>query len=144
MSNCCLETKCLQCCKETNMILSNRDIKKITKFGYNSAVFFEEHHGWIQLKNTHGRCVFHDGNKCAIYEHRPKGCTLYPVVYDTENQRAFLDDECPHKQYFPLSKTEQQQLNRLVLTLQKERAERIQQKKSPAKATTKGSKPRLK
>jgi Fe-S-cluster containining protein len=106
------------------MLLSNHDIKKIQKLGYEPKVFSEEHHGWLQLKNSPGRCVFHDGNKCTIYENRPEGCTLYPVVYEKDRKQAFLDDECPHKQSFSLSKTYQTQLNLLVLTLQKERAER--------------------
>jgi uncharacterized protein len=111
------------------MLLSNHDIEKIQKLGYEPKIFSKEHNGWLQLKNTRGRCMFHDDNKCTIYENRPEGCLLYPVVYDKANHQAFLDDECPHKQYFPLLKTKQTQLKSLVITLQKERSERITIKK---------------
>ena len=32
---------------------------------------------------------------CSIYEFRPKGCQMYPVVLNDED-RAVLDDGCPH------------------------------------------------
>ena len=37
---------------------------------------------------------------CSIYEFRPKGCTTYPVVLDS-NDNAILDDGCPYKDKFP-------------------------------------------
>jgi uncharacterized protein len=106
------------------MILSNHDIEIIEKFGYDRTVFSENHHDWIQLKNIHGRCVFHDGNKCTIYEHRPEGCKLYPVVYDKDNHRAILDLECPQKQCFPIRKPTTEQLYGLISTLEHERTQR--------------------
>jgi len=129
MSTCCLETKCLQCCIETNMILSNRDIECIKKLGYDVGFFVKEHKGWLQLKNNMGRCVFHNGKKCTIYAHRPKGCILYPIVYDKENCCAIYDSECPQKHCFSLSDTTTRQLNALVTLLENERAERRKAKK---------------
>ena len=32
---------------------------------------------------------------CSIYDVRPKGCQMYPVVLNDED-RAVLDDGCPH------------------------------------------------
>lgn len=118
----------MQCCIETNMILSYRDIENIQKQGYDSKFFVTEHDGWLQLKNDTGRCVFHNGTRCTIYHQRPEGCTLYPVVYDKDNQKAILDSECPHKQCFPLSKTKSQQLDNLVCQLEKERSDRTSQR----------------
>lgn len=130
MSNCCLETKCIQCCIETNMLLSYRDIENIQKMGYDRKFFVSERNGWLQLKNHQGRCVFHNGVRCTIYHQRPEGCTLYPVVYDKDNQCAILDSECPQKQCFPLSKTKSQQLDILISILEKEKIERVQKKKN--------------
>jgi uncharacterized protein len=128
MLNCCLETKCMQCCKETNMLLSYRDIEKIQKMGFDRQFFISEHNGWLQLKNHHERCVFHDGTQCSIYSQRPEGCILYPVVYDKDNACAILDMECPQKHCFPLTNSKKQHLYDLIAVLQKERIERIQNK----------------
>lgn len=128
MTRCCLETKCIQCCLETNMLLSYRDIEIIEKLGHQKDFFVVEKEGWLQLRNHHGRCVFHNGNKCTIYNHRPEGCSLYPIVYDKTNKQAILDDECPQKTLFSLPKTKQEQLRTLVRLLQKERTQRLRRK----------------
>jgi Fe-S-cluster containining protein len=124
MSNYCLETKCMQCCTETNMLLSYHDIEKIKKRGIDPLLFIVESDGWLHLKNSHGRCVFHDGDKCTIYEDRPEGCTLYPVVYDADNHHAVLDEECPQRHCFPLEKPRANQLVTLIATLKHERTQR--------------------
>lgn len=108
------------------MLLSSRDIENIQKIGYDRQFFVSEHKGWLQLKNHQGRCVFHNGTQCTIYFQRPEGCTLYPVVYDKDNDSAILDNECPQKHCFSLSKTKSQQLHNLILILEKEKTERIQ------------------
>jgi hypothetical protein len=110
------------------MVLSYRDIENIQKMGYDRQFFVSESKGWLQLKNHQGHCVFHDGTRCNIYYHRPEGCTLYPVVYDKDNNDAILDNECPQKHCFSLSKSKSQQLNLLISILEKERTERIQSK----------------
>jgi len=125
MSNCCLETKCMQCCIQTNMILSYRDIAIIEQMGYEKIFFVSENDGWLQLKNVDGRCVFHNGIECIIYPKRPQGCTLYPVVYDNDDKRAILDDECPQRHCFSLSKTKVLELKSLIALLEKERTERM-------------------
>ncbi|VVB61992.1 Putative zinc- or iron-chelating domain protein [uncultured archaeon] len=128
MVNCCFESNCIRCCIETNMILSYRDIENIQKMGYDRQFFVSERKGWLQLKNHQGRCVFHDGTRCTIYYQRPEGCTLYPVVYDKDNNVAILDNECPQKHCFSLSKAKSQQLDLLISILEIERAERMQSK----------------
>ena len=129
MSSCCLETKCIQCCIETNMLLSYHDIENIQKMRYDQKFFISKRNGWLQLKNHQGRCVFHNGTRCTIYDQRPEGCTLYPVVYDKDNKSAILDGECPQKQCFPLKKSKTQQLIDLISTLERERSQREKQKK---------------
>jgi len=128
MSNCCLETKCIECCIETNMLLSYRDIENIQKMGYDQKFFVLEFNGWLQLKNHQGRCVFHNETRCSIYDQRPEGCSLYPVVYDKDNQCAILDSECPQKNCFPLVKSKIQQLFDLISLLERERNQRYKTK----------------
>ena len=124
MSNCCLETKCMQCCKETNMVLSNHDVKKIKKKGLPLSFFIQNDDGWLRLKNAHGRCVFHNGKICTIYDNRPEGCVLYPVVYDKDAHQVILDKDCPQRHCFPLMKSTMQQLSVLISTLEHERHQR--------------------
>ena len=139
MLNRCLETKCIRCCIETNMVLSYNDIENIQKMGYDHQFFVSERKGWLQLQNNNGRCVFHNGTRCTIYDNRPEGCTLYPVVYNTDANSAILDNECPQKQYFSLSKAKSQQLDNLISQLEKERTER-RQSKNHKKSTKKNKK----
>jgi Fe-S-cluster containining protein len=106
------------------MLLSYQDIEKIKNLGYDDAFFLTKDHGWLQLKNTDGRCVFHNGNNCTIYLHRPEGCTLYPVVYDSTHKVAILDSECPKKNCFSLSKPKAEQLYALISRLEAERKQR--------------------
>jgi Fe-S-cluster containining protein len=110
------------------MVLSYHDIENIQKIGYDRQFFVSENKGWLQLKNHQGRCVFHNRTRCTIYDHRPEGCTLYPVVYDKDNNSAILDKECPQKHRFSLSKAKSQQLDLLISILEKERTERTQSK----------------
>jgi len=129
MTNCCLETKCSLCCIQTNMILTSQDIETIKKVGYPVKFFVSEQNGWLQLKNDKGRCVFHNGTFCVIYDHRPKGCVLYPVVYDNDHRCAILDRDCPQKHCFTLSDTKSEQLATLISLLEDERTERKKDKK---------------
>jgi Fe-S-cluster containining protein len=128
MSKCCLETNCVICCRETNMLLSYNDIETIQKLGYKTEFFVVEHNGWLQLKNRNGRCVFHDGTKCTIYQHKPEGCDLYPVVYDNNEKKPILDNECPQRPCFQVSKEKSRQLILLIHLLKKERTNRLNKK----------------
>jgi len=76
---------------------------------------------WLQLKNHDGRCVFHDGKHCSIYENRPEGCKTYPLVYDEDQGGATLDEECPHRNEFTISEIDRVQLLSLVTKLKNER-----------------------
>jgi hypothetical protein len=124
MSNRCLATKCFLCCRETNMLLSSQDVERIQKLGFDTKSFVTRKNGWLQLKNDNGRCIFHDGEHCTIYEQRPEGCILYPAVYDKDKNCAILDQECPQRKTFPLSARVVHRLSHLVSTLEQERIER--------------------
>jgi Fe-S-cluster containining protein len=124
MATCCLRARCNLCCQHTNMLLSVQDIERITSLGYDQDYFLEERNGWLQLKNTHGRCVFHTSERCSIYDDRPQGCRLYPIVYDADHGTAILDAECPQRQRFRLGKHHVHELMLLIATLHQERTRR--------------------
>jgi hypothetical protein len=89
--------RCGTCCLETEMLLSTKDIEKLIIKGY-SIEFFTRHDnkGYIILKNQNGHCVFFDENKkkCIIYNDRPTGCRLYPIIFD-ETKGIIIDKICP-------------------------------------------------
>ena len=120
----CKSHSCVQCCIETEMPLSNEDIGRLTKDGFNLDYFAVESDGWLQLKNRNGRCIFNDGKMCRIYKNRPEGCKLYPVVYDEDDNYARLDDDCPHRNDFKVSKTKGMAVELLLKKLKNERRRR--------------------
>ena len=120
----CINIKCLQCCKNTNMLLSKMDIKRIESLGYSYDFFVDIHNGWFQLKNQDGRCVFHNSIMCTIYENRPDGCKLYPIIYDKDKKHAVFDKDCPHKHNFYMTQSVKKQLYDLVSKIESERAGR--------------------
>lgn len=90
---------CGICCEKTEMMLSNADVERLEKVGYNRQEFVRyDRHGFVRLKNSHGSCVFYDPEKCRckIYEHRPLGCRIYPVIY-SQKEGTVVDDLCPMK-----------------------------------------------
>jgi len=107
------------------MLLSNDDIERIKKLGFDSKFFVVEKDGWMHLKNHNGRCVFHDGTKCLIYKNRPEGCRLYPVIFDMDRKCAVLDDDCPHKDRFCMSDTVTKKLYDVVSKIQRQQNKRI-------------------
>ena len=89
-------SNCGICCEDTVMELSSKDIEKIVDKGYRVEEFTDLDKGVTRLKNVNGYCYFynHVDKKCKIYENRPIGCYLYPVVY-LENECAIVDELCP-------------------------------------------------
>ncbi len=88
--------RCGVCCKETEMLLSNQDIKRLEKQGNSKDLFvFFDDEGYARLRNTQGHCVFYNvkDHSCRVYRWRPEGCRLYPVVFDEENW-IVLDHDC--------------------------------------------------
>jgi len=86
----------------TQMLLSNSDIARIKDHGFPENSFVLERNGSRQLKNLSGRCVFHDGKRCTIYDYRPEGCRLYPAVFDENKEKVILHQYCPHHEKFQL------------------------------------------
>jgi uncharacterized protein len=87
---------CGVCCTETEMLLCKKDIKRLEKRGFCQKQFVNfDKKGYAVLKNLRGYCVFYDlkNRKCSVYEDRPSGCRVYPVIFDEETG-IILDDIC--------------------------------------------------
>ena len=88
---------CGICCTETEMLLSNRDIVTLEKQGFKRNYFARiSRQGFAFLKNIDGYCVFYnrEEKRCKIYNDRPSGCRVYPVIFD-EEIGIILDEICP-------------------------------------------------
>jgi len=89
-------SNCGICCKETEMLLAEKDIKRLEKKGFSKKNFTEiDNQGYAVLKNQDGYCVFYDlkSRKCSVYVDRPSGCRVYPVILD-EDKGIVFDDIC--------------------------------------------------
>lgn len=104
--------ECGICCMETEMLLSKQDINLIREKVFSdleeSSFFFKNKDGLFQLKNVNKKCFFFnaESKECEIYKYRPKGCKFYPLIFDLKNRICFLDDYCPRKTLFFISKQE--------------------------------------
>ncbi len=115
--NSCRAIRCTACCQQTNMLLTLADIARIETLGLPKTSFTKQGSLGQQLKNTNGHCVFLKAGQCSIYDHRPQGCTLYPVIFNKTTGEANLDDACPRHRDFPLTLETRRQLRRLIQTL---------------------------
>jgi Fe-S-cluster containining protein len=89
--------RCGVCCRETEMLLSLKDIERLERKGYKSKFFVRfDSEGYATLKNKRGYCVFYDTKKrrCKVRTHRPTGCRIYPVIFH-ENKGIIVDPICP-------------------------------------------------
>ncbi|MEM0463979.1 MAG: YkgJ family cysteine cluster protein [Pyrobaculum sp.] len=98
--------KCGICCIGTEMELLAEDIRRIEAAGFKLEEFAVERDGVYRLRNVDGHCVFYDpeSRSCKIYDIRPVGCRLYPLVYNGE--RVEVDKTCPTWDTVPHSEVE--------------------------------------
>ncbi len=115
----CNFKSCFQCCLETRMPLLEEDIQRIESAGFSIELFGENDNGFIVLKNKDGSCVFLENGKCKIYPLRPVGCKLYPLVYDIDQNRVIIDNECPNKGAFEEYLTNDGIIETLIETVDK-------------------------
>src|ERR1700730_7701258 len=79
-------TACANCCRVTEIGITEKDIEKLAKFvGVSESEFVEQftaldNSGAIILKRNAGGCVFLEGNLCSVYEARPQNCANFPHV----------------------------------------------------------------
>ncbi len=118
----CIKYRCSACCHNTEMMLTEEDVKRIKALGYKD--FYYEEDGFFYLKNKNGKCVFLDERGlCMIYEQRPEGCRFYPFIYDPEMDNIMRDENCPYREKFKLENPEK--LKDLVLRILREREMRL-------------------
>lgn len=82
--------QCAECCRVTEVQITDRDAEKLAKFlGMSVRQFFAEHatedsDGQPILKRARaangsdGACEFLVGNECTVYEARPANCERFP------------------------------------------------------------------
>lgn len=107
------------------MPLLTEDIEQIKRLGLTYDYFAINRDNWLQLKNYDGRCIFNDGKQCLIYENRPEGCKIYPIIYDEDKNCVTLDEDCPHRVEFKISEIDLRMVISLVTKLKDERRQRI-------------------
>ncbi|MBY9002845.1 MAG: YkgJ family cysteine cluster protein [Candidatus Lokiarchaeota archaeon] len=104
MTNVCLD--CGKCCLETEMILSQEDVKRIIN-NFEGEIEQEDFcnissDGFLQLRNNDHHCYFFDTltKTCIIYDTRPQGCKFYPLIYNMKEDKCVLDEDCPKPSVF--------------------------------------------
>lgn len=85
---------CAKCCMGTQMVLAPSDVERLRGRGLEG--FYVMRGPFLYLRNVGGRCVFLDKRtrRCKVYEYRPLGCRVYPLVFD-EARGALIDTLCP-------------------------------------------------
>ncbi|MEP0773323.1 MAG: YkgJ family cysteine cluster protein, partial [Acidobacteriota bacterium] len=116
----CLRHACHACCLDTRMTLTEADVARLRAAG-EEHFFITAPDGSWQLRNVNGRCVFltADG-RCSVYERRPEGCALYPLVLDLAAGRVVRDPFCPHRLEFPAPAAARRRLRRSVAREERE------------------------
>jgi Fe-S-cluster containining protein len=79
-------TQCANCCRITDVGITERDIEKLAKFiGVSEREFRQQFTarddaGALILKREESGCAFLKGNLCSVYEARPQNCANFPHV----------------------------------------------------------------
>ncbi len=79
-------TACANCCRVSEVGITEKDIEKLAKFvGMSETEFVEQFtalddSGARILKRNENGCVFLEGNLCSVYEARPQNCANFPHV----------------------------------------------------------------
>lgn len=105
------------------MSLTEADVRRLERAG--NRGFYQLHDdGTLRLRNVEGRCVFLESGQCIVYPDRPDGCTLYPLIWFTEDGQAGLHDFCPHRHEFRFNQGDREWLRRSITIEDAEVAER--------------------
>jgi Fe-S-cluster containining protein len=91
------------CCERTEMLLSKEDIERLERVGFSREDFtIIGEDGLTRLRNVREWCYFYNATekKCQVYEDRPLGCLLYPVIYAIE-EGIIVDELCPMRHTIP-------------------------------------------
>lgn len=116
----CRRHGCRACCIDTEMPLLPADVERLVSHTGRTVDAFSVHDaetGETRLRNIDGQCVFLGPTGCTVYAVRPAGCRIYPLVYDADEERGILDDECPHRTEFRVLAKDRAALDDLVTSL---------------------------
>jgi Fe-S-cluster containining protein len=109
------------------MELSSDDVKRLEEAGYRRGEFAVLDHDVVRLRNVGGWCYFYSltEKNCRVYKNRPLGCSLYPVVYLTD-EGAIVDELCPMRHTISEKelRVKAKVLVNLLRRMDKERAQR--------------------
>lgn len=119
----CLELDCRRCCHDTAMTLTEADVARLRNRGHRDFWRCNDS-GDLQLVNRGGCCVFLTDAGCAVYDDRPEGCRLYPLVLDLVSGRVERDDTCPAADRFGFGSDAAERLRLSVRTEARERDRR--------------------
>lgn len=109
----CRRHDCHFCCIDSKMTLTEADVSVLESAGYSDFVRLNSR-GDLELKNRGGRCVFLIEGGCGVYELRPEGCRLFPLILDMRSNRVVRDEYCPHWRDFPIDANRAERLRQSV------------------------------
>jgi uncharacterized protein len=136
----CIERQCSLCCHDIEMLLTDDDLRRLSRARPGEDFWFKADDGYLQLKTRDGPaarggagrpCHFLGADGlCTVHEVRPEGCRLYPAVWAEDLRAAELDsDYCPHTDGFLLPPRTADAVKRLADRLQAERRRRASSQK---------------
>ena len=118
----CQENGCFICCLETSMPLSLADIDRLLGLGYTDFTIVVDDER--RLRNLNGVCFFLEGHGCRVYEDRPEGCRLYPLILGKDGAIE-LDGECSQVDEFTYTGVDVSNLRELVNRIRRENAGKL-------------------
>jgi len=95
------------------MTLTEADTARLEVAGQRDF-FFVNHDHDHQLINVDGHCIFLVEGRCSVYDDRPEGCRIYPLILDLSVDRVVLDSVCPWVSEFRFSQDDEVQLRRSI------------------------------
>lgn len=111
------------CCERTTYRLTNADIHRILKVRTAEALrdaTFQNIDGTIQLKQP---CRFLNYRRCSIYNWRPLGCRIYPVVF---NEEVTVDTQCLGHNEIQHPERHSIEIHKYMHTIAREAKERLE------------------
>jgi Fe-S-cluster containining protein len=109
------------------MVLSQADVDRLVAKGHKQADFSEtDEDGFVKLRNVDAtapdegkHCFFLRESRCSVYADRPEGCRWYPVIL-SDSGKVVRDEDCPHRQEFPVPPAAERKLLKIVAVLHRE------------------------
>ncbi len=112
----CVAHACRKCCFDTQMPLTPADIARLEAASKRTQDTFSvrSDEGPPRLANEDGHCVFLGETGCTVYDARPAGCRIYPLVLDPDTHKGVLDEDCPYTRSFRIRPRDRAALMGLV------------------------------